>query len=329
MRKKKKTAIILALCACLTLCGAGWFDNTKVAIDTEKNPVYQYYTADDMVEVFDISEKIAAEKFDGMYVLLSAKVRSFGKDNKNMVLFSSESPERDIVCNYDKSLRTDAAAYKIGQRVAVYGQIKVGVFDKKISVEVDKIIEVPDVVMSANAYYLLDGSTFNKTDATKITLKDGGVEYYVPAHWEGLQHDIVVEGLGSMEGYQYVLNQMPGSESGVPESLFVCYFDNGEQLDKSSPFGETQMIEKAIVENILGSVGKLPSKEVKTYYGSEYDYYMDSYRTVFDAGVGYHTEFVFQADGKDGIVVVLYAYKEAKHLSDVMFLMRFLEIKEN
>ncbi|MBQ9141767.1 MAG: hypothetical protein IJX63_08245 [Lachnospiraceae bacterium] len=327
MQMKRRMAVILALCACLTLCGAGWFDSTKVAIDTVNSPVYQYYSADDIVAVFDISEKIATEKYDDMYVLLSGKVRSFGKDNKNMVIFSTESPERDIVCTYDKSLRTAASAYKIGEKVAVYGQIKVGVFDKEISIEVDKIVKVPDAVTSTNTYYLLDGSTFHKADAQKVTLNDGGVEYYIPTHWEGIQHDIVVEGLGSMEGYQYVLNQMPGSTDAVPESLFVCYFDNEQQLDKSSPFGETQQIEKAIVENILGSAGKLPTKTVTTYYGSKYDYYVDSYRTTFEAGVGYHTEFVFQADGKDGIVVILYVYKEAKHLSDIMFLMRFLEIK--
>lgn len=326
MQKKRRMAVILALCACLTLCGAGWFDTTKVTIDTENNPVYQCCTADDIVTVFDINENIAKEKYDGMYVLLSGKIRSFGKDSKNMVLFSSESPERDILCTYDKSLRAAASAYRIGERVAVYGQIKVGLFDKKISIEVDKIVEVPDKFTSANMFYLQDGSAFNKLDAKKVTLNDGGVEYYIPSYWEGIQHDIEAEGLGCMEGYQYVLNQMPGSTDAVPESLFVCYFDNEQQLDKSSPFGETQQIEKAIVENILGSAGKLPTKTVTTYYGSKYDYYIDSYRTTFEAGVGYNTEFVFLADGEEGVVVVLYVYKEAKHLSDVMFLMRFLEI---
>lgn len=326
MQKKKKMAVILALCACLILCGAGWFDSTKVVIDTESNPVYQYCTADEMISSFKNNEKTALATYNEKYVLLAAKVRRVGKDGKDMILFSSEHPDRDIVCSFDKSLRTTASAYKAGERVAVYGQIKVGTFDKKPYVEVTKIVRAPDVVASTNLYFLSDGSSFDKAEAKKVTLHNGGVEYYIPTYWEGLQHDIVVEGLGSMEGYQYILNQMRGSESKVPESLFVCYFDNQQQLDRSSPLGETKQIEKAIVENILGSAGKLPTKEVKTYYGSDYDYYLDSYRTLMD-GAGYHTEFVFQTDGKDGIVVVLYVYKEAKHLSDVMFLMRFLELK--
>lgn len=328
MLRKRKMAVIWALCACLTLCGAGWFDSTRVVIDTENNPVYQYYASDDVVAVFDINENIAANKFNGMYVLFSAKVRRVGKDGKNMTLFSPAYPERDIVCSYDKSLRTAATAYKAGETVAVYGQIKVGAFDKELRLEVDKIVKVPDVATSSNMYYLLDGSSFDKAEAKKVTLNGGRVEYYIPSYWEGIQHDMEAEGLGSMEGYQYVLNQMPGSTDAVPESLFVCYFDNRKQLADLNDADETEQIEKAIVENILGDVGKLPSKEVKTYYGSEYDYYTDSYQTIFETGAGYHTEFVFQVDGEDGMVVVLYVYKEAKHVSDVMFLMRFLEINK-
>lgn len=327
MLKKRKIAVIMALCACLTLCGAGWFDSTKVVIDTENNHIYQYCTADDMVAVFEINESIAAEKFDEKYVLLSGKVRSLGKDSKNMVLFSSKAPERDIVCTYDKSLREAASAYKIGEKVAVYGQIQVGTFNKEISIKVEKIIEVPDTVTSKDMYYLLDGSSFNKTDAKKVTLNGGGVEYYIPAFWEEIQHDIVDEGLGTMEGYQYVLNQIPGSGDAVPESLFVCYFDNTAQLSMASS-RDAELVETVIVENILGSGNKFATKNVKTYYGSEYDYYIGSYKTIFESGVGYHTEFVFQADGEDGMVVILYVYKDAKHLSDVMFLTRFLEITE-
>ena len=89
---------------------------------------------------------------------------------------------------------------------------------------------------------------------------------------------------------------------------------------------ETELIEKALVENILGNGGSYSSKKVDTYYGSEYVYYIGSYKTAFDTGTGYHTEFIFQADGEDGIVVMLYVYKEAKHLSDILFVSRFLKM---
>ena len=145
---------------------------------------------------------------------------------------------------------------------------------------------------------------------------------------ENVQFNIIDEKLGTMEGYQYRLNRLDANDS-VPESLFICYFDNQIQLaDYLNDAEKTELIEKAIVYNIIAKENFISSKKgVNTYYGSEYDYYLGSYKTAFDIGTGYHTEFVFQADGDDGIVVMIYVYKETKHLSDVLFVSRFLKIK--
>jgi len=188
--------------------------------------------------------------------------------------------------------------------------------------------KIPADIRSDEMYYQLDGSSFDRKNATKVTLHEGAVEYYIPDSWasEAIQHSIVEDNLGIMEGHQYTLNKLDPSES-VPESLFVCYFDNETHLsDYLNDADETELIEKAIVENILGSVGKFPSKESKTYYGSDYDYYTGSFKSMLEMGTGYHTEFVFQADGEEGIVLVLYVYKNTRHLSDVMFVTRFIEI---
>jgi len=122
------------------------------------------------------------------------------------------------------------------------------------------------------------------------------------------------------------LNKLDGQDS-TPESVFVCYFDNSTQLGYAGDAGETKLIEKAIVENILGSVGSFPTKRVTTYYDAEYNYYDGVFKNALEAGEGYRTEFIFQADGEDGIVVVLYVYKEAKHVDDLLFLLRFLNVK--
>ena len=188
---------------------------------------------------------------------------------------------------------------------------------------------MPASITSNDIYYLLDGSSFDRINSQKVTLNNGGVEFYVPSSWtnEDIQCDILTGKLGTMEGYQFVLNKLVEGDS-VPESFFIAYFDNQEQLSNYlNDSEETELIEKAIVENILGSVGSFPSKKVDTYYGSEYVYYTGAYKTVFDTGTGYHTEFIFQKNGKEGIVVMLYVYKDAKHLSDVIFVSRFLEIK--
>ncbi len=329
MDKRKIMIVISVFCAWLFLCGAGWFNRTKVVIDTENNRVYQYCTVDTLISAFTQNYTEAKKTYQDAMVLLSGKVSGVGKDGKNLVLTGAVSSDMTVQCSYDKELRAAASGCKVGDSVALYGKITVGIIDKEIHLKAVKIAGVPSLITSGDMFYQLDGSSFDKRNAVRIALHNGGVEYYIPVSWSGkdVQFSIVDEKLGTMEGYQYRLNKLAANDP-VPESLFICYFDNQKQLaDYLNDSDETELIEKAIVENILGSVGSFPSKEVDTYYGSEYDYYLGSYKTAFDTGTGYHTEFVFQADGEEGIVVMIYVYKEARHLSDVMFVSRFLEIK--
>ena len=329
MQKKRTFIVILALCACLSLCGAGLFDFTKVVIDVANNYVYEYCTADEVLSEFATNSKTAKNKYQDQPVYISGKVVSVGKNGKNLVLTGTTTTTLTMECSFDKNLRDAAARYKAGESVALYGCITVGLFTNDIYLKVDKIAEIPASMKSNDMYYLLDGTSFDKKNATRVTLDNGGVEYYIPTSWSSkkIQHDIQEEKLGSIEGYQYVLNKV-GTVDATPESLFVCYFDNKAQLaDYLNDSDETELIEKAIVENILGSVGSFPSKRVKTYYGTKYIYYTGAFKNALESGSGYHTEFVFQADGEDGIVMILYVYRDAKHVKDVMFLTRFLEIK--
>lgn len=326
MVRKKILSVILALSAGMVLCGAGWFESTRVVIDTENNHVYKYYTADEIISEFVKDYKAAKEIYQKEYVLLSGKVSEIGKDGKNIVLSGTTETGLTITCSCDKELRSLALSYESGDSVGLYGQLIVNGLKKEIRLNAEKI-QPPPAVMSKDMYYLLDGASFNKANAKKVTLNSNRVEYYIPSSWNRVEHSILEEGLGSIEGYQYVLNQITGSSDSVPESLFVCYFDNKLQLaDYLNDSDETELIEKAIVENILGDAGKFPSKKVKTYYGSEYTYYSGAYKNILEAGTGYHTEFVFQADGEEGIVLILYVYKNTKHISDIMFLTRFLKI---
>ncbi len=328
MRKRKITAVLLAVCICLSLCGAGWFDTAKVVVDTENNKVYQYLTADEIVSAFAADSKAAKTEYDKQPLLLYGKVVSVGKDGKNIVLTGSSSTAVTIECICEKSLRPAARMYAAGDMIAIYGEVTVGILSGDLYFTVDKITALPSSALSKNMYYLLDGTSYNRQNTTKVTLNQGGVEYYVPDTWTSskIQHSIKKENLGTMEGYQYILNKLSPADP-VPESLFVCYFDNDTQLAYASDAKETKLIEKAIVENILGSVGSFPTKKVSTYYGAEYNYYDGVFKNALEAGEGYRTEFIFQADGEDGIVVVLYVYREAEHIKDVLFLTRFLEIK--
>ncbi len=328
MIKKRITAVVAVVCACLTLCGAGWFGTTTVVVDTEKNNVYRQCAADEVLSAFAANPQVATEKYHWTRVLLTGQVASVASDGKSMMITGIDSTQHSMECTYDKALRTTAMGYKTGDEVTLYGRILVNIFTNKAHVEVDKFTGTPTSVTSDDMYYLLNGTSFDKRSAVKETLHGGAVEYYVPAAWLGkeIRHNIVEENLGTMEGYQYVLNKLDGSDF-APESVFVCYFDNSTQLGYIGDAGETKLIEKAIVENILGSVGIFPTKKVVSYYGAEYNYYDGVFKNALEAGEGYRTEFIFQADGEDGIVVVLYVYKEAKYVDDLLFLMRFLRVK--
>ncbi len=328
MGKKRVLAILLICCACMTLCGASWFNTTKVVVDTENNRVYQYRTADEIISEFTANGKAAKTKYNDQPVLLYGKIKSVDKDGKTLVVTGSNNTALTIECTCEKSLRATAKMYSAGDWVALYGSIVVGIFTGDLYLTVDKISTLPDSALSSDMYFLLDGTSYNKRNAAKIILNNGGVEFYVPSAWTNskIQRSIKDENLGTMEGYQFILNNLSPTDS-VPESLFVCYFDNATQLAFVGDAGETKLIEKAIVENILGSVGIFPTKKVSTYYGEEYNYYDGVFKSTLEAGEGYRTEFIFRADGEEGIVVILYVYREAKHVNDVLFVTRFLDVK--
>ena len=136
--------------------------------------------------------------------------------------------------------------------------------------------------------------------------------------------NIVLSGLGTMEGYQYCLNEID-SQSVQPESLFVCYFENDKHLLRTSDKSETDLIERAIVKNILKKDPGASLTKKQTYYGTGYHYFQDAYRTAL--GQNYHAEFVFQPDGTRGMVVYLYVYREKAHLDQVMLTMRLLTVQ--
>lgn len=328
MIKNKIIAVIAVLCVCLTLSGAGWFGTTKVTVDTESNYVYELCTAQEILSEFAANGKTAREKYQGVPVLVTGKVISVGSGGKNIVVTGMETSKGNIECTFDKALRAAAKQYSAGDKVAVYGRLIVNVFNGDIFLSADNITTPPVAATSHDMYYLLGGASFDRQNAARETLAGGQVEYYVPTAWTGkkIRHNVKEENLGTMEGYQYVLNKLDG-QSTVPESVFVCYFDNKTQLGFEGDADETKLIEKAIVKNILGSVGTFPTKKVTTYYDAEYNYYDGVFKNALEAGEGYRTEFIFQADGEDGIVVVLYVYREAKHVEDLLFLIRFLEVK--
>ena len=318
--RKRLAALLLTAMLCSLLCGFALFE-PKVVIDTEKNPVYAHVTADLFLKSIEISKDAAEGKYDKQYLLLSG---SFGKHNaedKEFTILNQDG--KAVICEYGKSFKGNFANFQAKDRVAVYGKCSV-LFGKFTITDVKKIITAPNV-KSAEQYFTLDGNTLDRSTATERTLHDGTVKFYIPSAWKSVEKNIQDEKLGSIEGYQYVLNRLSDGRKEEPESLFVCYFDK-ELLKNPDDIKKTKDVEKQIAMNIEGKVDRFPSRSESTSYGAEYNYYLGKFTDAMDVGKGYHTEYVFQEDGSRGIILYLYLYRDAVHISDVMLLTRLLEV---
>lgn len=324
MMKKRMISLLLVIGIWVQICGFS-FSKTTVAIDTEKNRVYQYVTVDTVMEAFTSDEVKAKKEYADGYYLLSGTIDSIKEKGKSVTLSASKGDEK-IVCPCDKEIRGDVLQYHTGDSVALFGKMTIDFIDKEKHISVEKIVKAPSAVKSSEIYYTLDGNSFDYTSASVRTLGNGRVEYRIPLKWNSIEVNITDEGIGTIEGCQYVLNKTSGEESAEPESLFVCYFDK-KLLKEADDIQETKDVEKTIIENIDGNVGKFPVREQDTYYGTEYKYYLGRYTDALETGKGYRTEYVFQEDGDNGIILYLYVYRETTHLSDVMFVTRFLKIK--
>lgn len=319
IRKKHNIlAVIIMLVTALTLSSFTLF-NSSVEIDTAANRVYNYITAEKLLNDFSKDSKSAQAKYNNKFVLLSGLFES--SDNKGLSVMDENF--KAVSCTFDKNI-TSNLKFSFKDNIAVYGKISC-TFGKPELTEVRKVIDAP-VVRSSDIYYTLDGTVFDKSASVERTLNNGRIKYYIPSGWKKIEADIAQNDLGIIEGYQYVLNKTPGNTSEVPESLFVCYFDK-ELLKTTSDIKSTEQVEKAIISNINPDekIGTFPSANITTYYGARYQYYSGKYQR--GAGQAYRTEYVFQPDGDNGILMFLYLYpNDNKYLSEVILTTRFAEI---
>lgn len=327
MKTKRMLTLLLAIPMMLFLCGLG-FNNVTVLVDTENNYVYEYVSTDDILTDFAKDNNVATRRYENGYYIISGKVENISKKGDTIDISGALVTDSHIICSCPKALRSEALKFKAGDGIGVYGKVTVDLIDKDIHILAEKLVSAPEGVKSGS-FYLLDGKNINKNSMSTRTLNNGKIKYRIPAAWKGVEHSIVEDEIGTIEGYQYVLNHLPGSTDTVPESFFVCYFDNASRLENTDDKDETELIEKAIINNISGE-GKGDSartRDVTTYYGAKYNYFIGSYTDVDESGNnGYHVEYIFQKNGTDGLIMYLYIYKDAKHLSDVFFVTRFLEM---
>lgn len=300
------------------LCGAFFF-KAEVQIDTEKNKVYK------QCSVFDFSSKNNIGINDAYCV--TGTVKDYSKNKKKLLL---EGESGSVVINCDTSNITDQlTGLGISEHIQVFGTAKKGIFDKEVELKADSINKTI-VEEAGDIYFLKNGKYINKEEMIQCYLNKKSVSYYVPKSWkdESVEINIQDNEIGYIEGYQYVLNKVKGTEANSPESFFVCYFDYDENLLGSTKRDKVKLIEKAIAENIEDGeiVDRFPTREEKTYFGRDYDYYLGAYNKSLQVKDDCKTEYVFIQDGEDGLVMFLYVYNDPVHIDDIMFVTRFLEI---
>lgn len=321
---KKSLCIVITMILCLQLC-AFILPDPGFAIDTEKNHVYSYLTLKELLEAFDRNEIAAQDKYNDQYFLLTGEFEQLKPNDNGFTLMIGNGNFRSIICQIKKGTNINAEAYSFQDQAAVYGKCSISaVFHTIRFTDVEKIGPVPSV-RSADCYFTLDNTSLDRSAALQRSLNDGKIKYYIPSYWENIEADIRESDLGSIEGYQYVLNDTQGSKNSVPESLFVCYFSKDQLVDRQEiEFTNRKKIEKLIINNINGNSNAITSGFRTTYYGAAYDYFLCRYTDPFNFD-GYRTEYVFQTYKNEGLIMYMYLYREPKHLSDVMLVTRLLE----
>ena len=324
MKGKKKIAWILSLILMSTFLGAAIWRTVETAMDTDQVVVYKNESAENFLILIYSNAAAAKSRYKDQYYVMYGQVRSKGTDNKKMKLATATGHSKETLnCSATtQEAMQSLARVRTGDEVKVYGKLTQGLLDGKWSLSIDKIEKASQKDVSRTTYSVISGKTVDTENMVMKSLNQDKIHYYVPKDWTKVEKNVIDGGLGTMEGYQYRLNEI-SQQSVQPESIFICYFDSDKLLLKSSDKSQTELIEKAIVKNILKDDPGKPDKKKTTPYGAEYHYYQEVYKTAL--GQNYHAEFIFQPCGNDGFLVYLYVYREKSHLEDVMIMLRTVE----
>ena len=322
----------LMLIALMFLCGFDFWEK-KVAMDTEAIIVYQTAEAGDILEAFAKDKDKAKERYNDRYFAVYGVILSKKDNSREFILGTGNKTDKNgIVCQTaDKELIETVKGLKVNDTVKVYGRLSAGIVSNEPGMKITGVEKGRAENVSDETYTVYGGRTIKKSSMKKRELNGGLINYYIPAKWEAVEHNIREEGLGTIEGYQYCLNAI-GNKSAYAESFFVCYFDKS-RVDKNDQ-NDDALIEEAIIRDIMHSstIKRFPLKKSRTYYGASYKYYRDQYKP--ELGQKYFVEMIFQETGK-GMIVYVYIYRDENSsdrnknadntLNDIMVTLRLTE----
>ncbi len=316
----------------LFLSGLG-LSKKAVSLDTEGYRVYQNRKASSVINGIKHGGKDDWKAYDDEYFALLGYAQNVKPKNDQFDLsISAMEDSSHINCKVkDDVLANAIVELSAGDTILVYGQLSVTALNKNNpTLYVDSFQKVDSDRIDEDAVSTRNGNNTYKTgDLLERDLHNGKVKYYIPQSWEQVEHNIVAEELGEIEGYQYRLNEL-NRGAVYAQSLFVCYFEI-ERFVALNDRSDMTLIEEAILRDITGkeNLKDFPLRTVKTYYGTEYKYYQDGYKKAM-TGDPYRMEFVFQEIGSEGILVYLYVYNndtedQGKIKEEALMVMRLLE----
>ena len=317
MRKGKafvKRILCIFLLAVTFIVNCGLAFNTPVVdMDPDENPSYEYIDLSEL-SVAAGSDR-AADKYRNKYYWSYGIVRALNLGGKTV---SISSPEDESAKVDFKNDGRNSGGLSVNDEVRLFFRINKNMLGK-VSLDIDRIERSGIKTVTGTVYSTANGRTLRISEENKRVISDGKVSFNIPDGWKNVEVDIRENELGSIEGYQYKLNKL-GKGEAYSECLFVTYFDKTKMVDVNDR-NDNKGIEKAIVKDILKKdvSGKFPLREITSAYGPKYKYYRSNFKR--STGETYLTEFVFQEHG-DGIVVVLYLYRDKKHLDDIMNVLR-------
>ena len=319
--------VISILMIGLMLCGFDYdwdwdfFGTKKVKMDTQEHRVYQTIEADTIIREKD--KRIYDDKNYLIYGVVS------GKKEKEFVITAAGGKD-GITCKAadDTAIRS-IKGIEDGKTVKAYGEVSVNLLTGTASVKLFKVLPADNERFSGNSFCTMDGRLYKKSELKMRELHKGAVKYYILPQWTAVEHNIRDEELGTIEGYQYRLNEL--KDGGVAESLFISYFDKG-YIDINDR-DETELIEKRIIKDILcidmDEEISFPLKKVETPYGVTYKYYRGEHKdnSALGSKNKYWVEFAFQDAGDDGIIVYTYVYQDGHsyYIDDIMLTLRLVQ----
>ena len=310
---KRILCILLLAVTFILNCGLS-FNTAIVDMDPEENPSYQYADMSELAAAVRADRAADKYKYEHYWSYGIVSALNLGKRTVSVAPADNEN----VSVEFKNDGKTVGDSLAVNDNVRLFFRVTKGVLGKA-SLEIDRIERAGIKNVTGTVYSTAGGAALRIGEENKRVIADGKVSFYIPDSWKNVEADIRENELGSIDGYQYKLNKL-GKGEAYSECLFVTYFDKTKMVDVND-MGDNKRIEKAIVKDILKkeASGKFPLREITAPYGPKYKYYRGNFKR--STGETYLTEFVFQEQG-DGIVVVLYLYKDKKHLDDIMNVLR-------